>query len=347
MNKTDLEVLHATTGFRPIQYPENETCTPGDSPTAGILPVGGVVKGHSTPEAKKETLARVGLDKDVSRIERPADSIKAFVAVAPKREEPEISDRSNSGEVKGAAAILENPTKNSSEVKMADQENVRVDAMNIRPEKDPSGVNVGGIEWPVDVEVEESKGENLELETYGAKEPDDSKTEVTKGPSIDNVVDANDPFGDEMDTETFKGACTENSGGEQGRGGGPLKVENELHLKGNRTSSWYIVEKETEDGEICNSSYDGKQNVSHEQSLTSLEEESEAQGTETQTLKTTFVRGHRRVASSPPFIAVLSKENEVVPEGKSTSAVNCVERSRSDSDLNSHAKKDPNESVVS
>ena len=347
MNKTDLEVLHATTGFRPIQYPENETCTPGDSPTAGILPVGGVVKGHSTPEAKKETLARVGLDKDVSRIERPADSIKAFVAVAPKREEPEISDRSNSGEVEGAAAILENPTKNSSEVKMAGQENVRVDAMNIRPEKDPSGVNVGGIEWPVDVEVEESKGENLEVETYGAKEPDDSKTEVAKGPSGDSMVDANDPFGDEMDAETFKGACTENSGGEQGRCGGPLKVENELHLKGNRTSSWYIVEKETEDGEICNSSYDGKQNVSHEQSLTSLEEESEAQGTETQTLKTTFVRGHRRVASSPPFIAVLSKENEVVPEGKSTSAVNCVERSRSDSDLSSHAKKDPNESVVS
>lgn len=347
MNKTDLEVLHATTGFRPIQYPENETCTPGDSPTAGILPVGGVVKGHSTPEAKKETLARVGLDKDVSRIERPADSIKAFVAVVPKREEPQISDRSNSGEVEGAAAILENPTKNSSEVKMAGQENVRVDAMNIRPEKDPSGVNVGGIEWPVDVEVEESKGENLEVETYGAKEPDDSKTEVAKGPSSDNMVDANDPFGDEMDAETFKGACTENSGGEQGRCGGPLKVENELHLKGNRTSSWYIVEKETEDGEICNSSYDGKQNVSHEQSLTSLEEESEAQGTETQTLKTTFVRGHRRVASSPPFIAVLSKENEVVPEGKSTSTVNCVERSRSDSDLSSHGKKDPNESVVS
>ena len=312
-----------------------------------------MVKGHSTPEAKKETLARVGLDKDVSRIERPADSIKAFVAVVPKREEPQISDRSNSGEVEGAAAILENPsgtTKDPSEVKMAGQEHVRVDTMNIRPEKALSGVNVGGIEWPVDVEVEESKGKILEDDTYCAEEPGDGKTEVAKGPSGDSMVDARDLFGDKMEGETFKGACTENSGGEQGRCGEPLKVENELHLKDNRTSSWYIVEKENEDeetGKICNSSYDGKQNVSHEQSLTSLEEGSEAQGTKEQTLKTTFIRGHRRVVSSPPFIALLSEENEVVPEGKSTSAVNCVERSRSDSDLSSHAKKDPTESVVS
>lgn len=130
--------------------------------------------------------------------------------------------------------------------------------MNICFEKDYFGINVGGIQWFVDVELEEIKGENFEVEMYGVKEFDGSKMEVVKGFFSDNMVDVNDFFGDEMDVEIFKGVCIENFGGEQGCCGGLLKVENELYFKGNRIFFWYIVEKEIEDGEICNLFYDGK-----------------------------------------------------------------------------------------
>ena len=55
----DAEVMHVTSGFRPIPSTEKDINTPGDSPTEGILPVGGVVKGHFLPGTKNEPLARV------------------------------------------------------------------------------------------------------------------------------------------------------------------------------------------------------------------------------------------------------------------------------------------------
>lgn len=90
----------------------------------GILFVGGVVKGYFMFEVKKEILVRVGLDKDVLRIERFVDFIEVFVVVVLKWEELEIFDRLNSGEVEGVVVIFENLIKNFLEVKMVGQENV-------------------------------------------------------------------------------------------------------------------------------------------------------------------------------------------------------------------------------
>ncbi|KAJ7373133.1 hypothetical protein OS493_014281 [Desmophyllum pertusum] len=85
----DMEVLHATSGFRPIPCPEcteTDVHTPAESPTEGILPVGGVVKGHSLPGAKTEPLARVRLEKDLTSSHR-SDTFKAFVVIGPSSEE--------------------------------------------------------------------------------------------------------------------------------------------------------------------------------------------------------------------------------------------------------------------
>lgn len=90
----------------------------------GILFVGGVVKGYCIFEVKKQILVRVGLDKDVLRIERFVDFIKVFVVVVLKWEELEIFDRLNSGEVEGMVVFFENLIKNFLEVKMVGQENV-------------------------------------------------------------------------------------------------------------------------------------------------------------------------------------------------------------------------------
>ena len=78
----DVEVMHVTRGFRPIPSTEKDVNTP-DSPTEGILPVGGVVKGHSLPGAKNEPLAKVRLEKNLTERQR-SETLKAFVVIDAK-----------------------------------------------------------------------------------------------------------------------------------------------------------------------------------------------------------------------------------------------------------------------
>ena len=135
----DLEVLHVTTGFQPIPSVQADIDTPGDSPTEGILPVGGVVKGHSFPGEKSEALVRVKLQKDYAASQE-SGSFNAFVVIEPNNEK--LSDpKYEAGRAREASGVNMTGAKEPSGVKIAgggEPSGVQIDAA-----KEPSGP-VGG-----------------------------------------------------------------------------------------------------------------------------------------------------------------------------------------------------------
>ena len=344
-----MEVLNATSGFRPIQYTEKETRTPGDSPTAGILPVGGVVKGHSLPGAKNVPLARVRLERDLTGSEKPSESLKAFVAIAPKREKALVVIGSNSEGAEGGSLLSTNENrpaaKEPSQEKMEGQESGPVDVKNMGGEKDPSGVKIDGTEGHCGGKVDDAK-EPSGGKMDSAKKPYRDQMDGPKEPSGENMDFAKEPSGGKMDD---KASSAENLREREELPGRCSERENELSVGGIR-SSWYIVEQTSEDegtAEEYHSANEGEQNLSQEQLFTAVETKGEGGGTEKTSAGLTFTRGHRRVASSPPAITVLSEEGKAFPGGKFTTAVSHLERSRSDSDISSHVKQDLNDSLVS
>ena len=121
----DMEVLHVTTGFRPIPSVQANIDTPGDSPTEGILPVGGVVKGHSFP------LVRVKLQKDYAA-SQGSGSFKAFVVIEPSNEK------------------LSDPKFEAERVREAS-------GVNMTGAKEPSGVKVDSAKEPPGVKMDAAK----------------------------------------------------------------------------------------------------------------------------------------------------------------------------------------------
>ncbi|KAL9957912.1 hypothetical protein ACROYT_G034867 [Oculina patagonica] len=170
----DLEVLQATSGFRPIPCTEKDVHTPGDSPTEGILPVGGVVKGHPLPTAKSEPLATVCLEKDLTASQRH-DALKAFVVIEPKSEKGPH----------GSCSAKENVPEMYPEDKEPSEGKV-VDA------KEPSGVNMDGAKEPFGDKMDGSKepsGGNMD----DAKERSGDKMdyEKLKASSTENIQRGN------------------------------------------------------------------------------------------------------------------------------------------------------------
>ena len=159
----DVEVMHVTSGFRPISSTEKDVNTPADSPTEGILPVGGVVKGHSLPGAKTAPSARVCLEKNFTDRQR-SETLKAFVVIEAKSEKS--LDGSSSITKENIQAV--NP--GSKEEKMDDV-------------KEPSGVKMDDAKEP----IRDSDG--------GIKEPSGDKMDDnrSKAFSTKNVKSRNGP----------------------------------------------------------------------------------------------------------------------------------------------------------
>ena len=159
----DMEVLQVTSGFCPIPSMETNLETPSDSPTQGILPVGGVVRGHALPGLKSDHFARVKLQKDLTAI----GSFKAFVDTEP-----------NSKKLLYPKCETEKEEREEpSEVKMDDS-------------KKPPGVKVEGARVLSGVKM------------VSAKEPSEVKMDGARDPSGVKMADAKEPTGRNMEEIT-------------------------------------------------------------------------------------------------------------------------------------------------
>ena len=171
----DIEVMHVTSGFRPIQRAEKDINTPADSPTEGILPVGGVVKGHPLPGAKNEPLARVCLEKNLTERQR-SETVKAFVVIEAKnervldgslpiaKESTQAIDLGGKGEPCGGK--MDDDVKEPSDDKMDGA-------------KEPIRDSVGGIKEPPGDKIDDNKSKVFTTENVT---PDGVLTEEN-GPS--------------------------------------------------------------------------------------------------------------------------------------------------------------------
>lgn len=321
----DMEVLHVTSGFRPIPSTEKDVNTPADSPTEGILPVGGVVKGHSLPGAKNEPLAKVCLERNLTERQR-SETLKAFVVIEAKSEKG----------LEGSSSIA--------------KENIP--AVDPEGKEEPSGGKNDGVKEPsggkMDLIKEPSGGKK-----DGAKEPSGGKMEDTKEPIGDSVGGTKELCGNKMDDDKSKVSSTANVESRNEPPDGGLTGEKGLpggSMEDMKNSSWYIIEGTDEDEERvdkCNPTNEGDQTTSQEQVSTSGETKREDKGTEKVVAGRPFTLGHRRIASSPPEITVSSVDNTSLPGGKVACGVTYLDRSRSDSDISTCVKQELDESLVS
>ena len=300
----DVEVMHVTSGFRPIPSTEKDVIIPVDSPTDGILPVGGVVKGHSLPGAKTEPLARVCLEKNLTEQQR-SETLKAFVVI----------DAKSKRALDDSLSIANESTQ----------------AKDLEGKGEPCGGK---------------KDDDV-------KEPSQDKMDGAKESIWDSIGGIKEPSGDKMDDDKSNVFSTENVKSRDGFPDGVLtgaKGPSGGIVEEIKHSSWYIIEGSNgEEKTVDNSNLDGNGDLSksQEQFSNSGELNREDEGTKKVFPGKPFTFGHRRVASSPPVITVSSAESASMPEGEIASGVPFLERSRSDSDINTRVKQELDESVVS
>lgn len=163
----DVEVMHVTSGFRPIQSAEKNVNTPADSPTEGILPVGGVVKGHSLPGAKNEPLARVCLEKNLTELQR-SETLKAFVVIDAKSER--VLDGSLSIAKENIQAVDLGGKREPCGDKMDDD--AKEPSEDKRDStKEPIGDIVGGIKKPSGDKMDDNKSKVFSTENVKSLTP--------------------------------------------------------------------------------------------------------------------------------------------------------------------------------
>ena len=327
----DMEVLHVTSGFRPIQNVEKKDNTPADSPSEGILPVGGVVKGHSLPSQKSDPLSRVKLQKNYTT-SHESRTLQAFVVIEPKSEE--LSDPKCEAErVKEPLEMTVPP-----EVKMADS-------------KDISGDSKDSVKEPTDDRLPVAK--EPFLKGVGAEGPSGVNVVVTKEPSEVVIADGKELSGKKLDSVVKSSGVKVDIGNEPVADSkeeiktAPITDNGEV-----KRSSWYIIEGANQDfrnKEIA----EGKPAKPGQISSSSGINPEEPGNIQQKTVPTgvgkskPFTPGHRRVASSPPSITGSSFESRAFLAGKNTCGINYLERSRSDSDISAHVKQNLDESLVS
>lgn len=164
----DVEVMHVTSGFRPIQSAEKNVNTPADSPTEGILPVGGVVKGHSLPGAKNEPLARVCLEKNLTELQR-LETLKVFVVIDAKSER--VLDGSLSIAKENIQAVDLGGKREPCGDKMDDD--AKEPSEDKRDStKEPIGDSVGGIKKPSGDKMDDNKSKVFSTENVKSLTPD-------------------------------------------------------------------------------------------------------------------------------------------------------------------------------
>lgn len=304
-SSSDMEVLQVTSSFRPITHVGMNVATPSDSPTQGILPVGGVVSGHSLPGLKSDHFARVKLQKDVG------GSCKAFVVSGPCGEEvPFVTekDKECSGvtvdgekEPYGAgvdiavvsAGAKEGDAKGPPEVKMdgsKDLASFHLDCANEPPgvkmdsEKDPPGVKMDDKKEPPEVRLDGAE-ETTDQDIVKKKEEERSSWYVIEGENQDSSI-----LDDVRDTK-------------------------------------------------------GQQSVSQDHFCPSAETKLKEAAVKSQEDAPTVVKanafslGHRRVGSSPSMIAVSPAESNLLVVVSDVSGGAHLQRSRSDPELSAHVKQ--------
>ena len=304
-SSSDMEVLQVTSSFRPITHVGMNVATPSDSPTQGILPVGGVVSGHSLPGLKSDHFARVKLQKNVG------GSCKAFVVSGPCGEEvPFVTekDKECSGvtvdgekEPYGAgvdiavvsAGAKEGDAKGPPEVKMdgsKDLASFHLDCANEPPgvkmdsEKDPPGVKMDDKKEPPEVRLDGVE-ETTDEDTVKKKEEERSSWYVIEGENQDSSI-----LDDVRDTK-------------------------------------------------------GQQSVSQDHFCPSAETKLKEAAVKSQEDAPTVVKanafslGHRRVGSSPSMIAVSPAESNLLVVVSDVSGGAHLQRSRSDPELSAHVKQ--------
>lgn len=304
-SSSDMEVLQVTSNFRPITHVAMNVATPSDSPTQGILPVGGVVSGHSLPGLKSDHFARVKLQKNVG------GSYKAFVVSGPCGEE----------------------------VPFVTEKDKKCSGVTVDGEKEPYGAGVDIAVVSAGTKDSDAKGPP-EVKMDGSKDPPEVKMDGAKDPPGVNFDCAHEPPGVKMDDEReppglrFDGAkeATDRDTVEKKE----QKRSSWYVIEGeNQDSSILDDVRDTK----------GQQNVSQDHFCPSAETKLKEAAVKSQEDAPTVVKanafslGHRRVVSSPSMIAVSPAESNLLGVVSDVSGGAHLQRSRSDSELSAHVKQ--------
>ena len=304
-SSSDMEVLQVTSSFRPITHVGMNVATPSDSPTQGILPVGGVVSGHSLPGLKSDHFARVKLQKNVG------GSYKAYVVSGPCGEK----------------------------VPFVTEKDKECSGVTVDGEKEPYGAGVdiavvsagakeGDAQGPPEVKMDGSKDlPSFHLDC--ASEPPGVKMDSEKDPPGVKMDDEKEPPGLRLD------------GAKEATDRDIVKKKEEERsswcvIEGEDQNSSILDDVRDTKGE---------QSVSQDHFCPSAETKLKEAAVKSQEDAPTVVKanafslGHRRVVSSPSMIAVSPAESNPLGVVSDVSGGAHLQRSRSDSELNAHVKQ--------
>lgn len=304
-SSSDMEVLQVTSSFRPITHVGMSVATPSDSPTQGILPVGGVVSGHSLPGLKSDHFARVKLQKNVG------GSYKAFVVSEPCGEEvPFVTEKDK--ECSGVTVVGEKEPYGAG-----------VDIAVVS-----AGAKEGDAQGPPEVKMDGSKDlPSFHLDC--ANEPPGVKMDSEKDPPGVKMDDEKEPPGLRLD------------GAKEATDRDIVKKKEEERsswcvIEGKDQNSSILDDVRDTKGE---------QSVSQDHFCPSAETKLKEAAVKSQEDAPTVVKanafslGHRRVVSSPSMIAVSPAESNPLGVVSDVSGGAHLQRSRSDSELNAHVKQ--------
>ena len=304
-SSSDMELLQVTSSFRPITHVGMNVATPSDSPTQGILPVGGVVSGHSLPGLKSDHFARVKLQKNVG------GSCKAFVVSGPCGEE----------------------------VPFVTEKDKECSGVTVDGEKEPYGAGVdiavvsggakeGDAKGPPEVKMDGSK-DLASFHLDCANEPPGVKMDSEKDPPGVKMDDKKEPPEVRLDgaEETTDQDIVKKNEEERSSW---YVIEGE-----NQDSSILDDVRATK----------GQQSVSQDHFCPSAETKLKEAAVKSQEDAPTVVKanafslGHRRVGSSPSMIAVSPAESNLLVVVSDVSGGAHLQRSRSDPELSARVKQ--------
>lgn len=304
-SSSDMEVLQVTSSFQPITHVGMSVATPSDSPTQGILPVGGVVSGHSLPGLKSDHFARVKLQKNVG------GSYKAFVVSGPCGEKvPFVTEKDK--ECSGVTVVGEKEPYGAG-----------VDIAVVS-----AGAKEGDAQGPPEVKMDGSKDlPSFHLDC--ANEPPGVKMDSEKDPPGVKMDDEKEPPGLRLD------------GAKEATDRDIVKKKEEERsswcvIEGEDQNSSILDDVRDTKGE---------QSVSEDHFCPSAETKLKEAAVKSQEDAPTVVKanafslGHRRVVSSPSMIAVSPAESNPLGVVSDVSGGAHLQRSRSDSELNAHVKQ--------
>ena len=304
-SSSDMEVLQVTSSFRPITHVGMNVATPSDSPTQGILPVGGVVSGHSLPGLKSDHFARVKLQKNVG------GSYKAFVVSGPCGEK----------------------------VPFVTEKDKECSGVTVDGEKEPYGAGVGIVVVSAGAKEGDAKG-TPEVKMDGSKNLASFDLDCANEPPGVKMDSEKDPPGVKMDDEKEPPGLRLDGAKEATDRDIVKKKEEERSswcvIEGEDQNSSILDDVRDTKGE---------QSVSQDHFCPSAETKLKEAAVKSQEDAPTVVKanafslGHRRVVSSPSMIAVSPAESNPLGVVSDVSGGAHLQRSRSDSELNAHVKQ--------